>query len=76
MACAWCVHGVSLCRISLQQLVNFRAFEAEFGEDGRTHPTKKRLAIGHGCNDCCFEIGDATFCRMCGAYPAQRATAP
>jgi asparagine synthase (glutamine-hydrolysing) len=55
-----------------EQLVNFREFEKLFGPDGSSHPTKKRLAVGEGCVGCCFEIGDAMFCRMCGSYPAQR----
>ena len=36
-----------------EQLVNFRAFEAEFGPDGHANPKKKRLAIGHGCGGLC-----------------------
>ncbi|KAL1529470.1 hypothetical protein AB1Y20_000417 [Prymnesium parvum] len=55
-----------------EHLANFRAFEASFGRDGTAHPKKKRLALGEGCAGCCFEIGDATFCDVCGAYPAQR----
>ena len=51
---------------------NFRAFVQIFGAGGAAHPTKKRLAIGEGCAGCCFEIGEATFCEVCGAYPAQR----
>ena len=58
-----------------EHLANFRAFEASFGRDGATHPTKKRLGLGEGCAGCCFEIGTATFCEVCGAYPAQRAAA-
>jgi len=55
-----------------EHLVNFRAFEQAFGTDGASHPKKKRLPIGQGCAGCCFEIGDAMFCEICGAYPAQR----
>ena len=55
-----------------EHLANFRAFEACFGRDGAAHPKKKRLGIGEGCAGCCFEIGEATFCDVCGAYPAQR----
>lgn len=36
------------------------------------HPTRKRLGLGKGCAGCCFEIGDQTFCHICGQYPAQR----
>jgi len=57
-----------------EHLANFRAFEAMFGADGATLPTKRRLPIGQGCAGCCFEIGDAAFCEVCGAYPAQRGT--
>ena len=31
-----------------------------------------RLPLGQGCVSCCFEIGDAMFCDVCGEYPAQR----
>ena len=55
-----------------EHLANFRAFEQAFGSGGATHPTKRRLALGHGCAGCCFDIGEATFCEVCGAYPAQR----
>ena len=55
-----------------EHLANFRAFVQIFGAGGAAHPTKKRLAIGEGCAGCCFEIGEATFCEVCGAYPAQR----
>mmetsp|Transcript_8829 Transcript_8829/g.23389 ORF Transcript_8829/g.23389 Transcript_8829/m.23389 type:complete len:235 (+) Transcript_8829:545-1249(+) len=55
-----------------EHLANFRAFEAAFGRDGAAHPTKKRRPLGEGCAGCCFEIGAATFCEVCGAYPAQR----
>jgi len=58
-----------------EHLANFRAFEAIFGSDGTAHPRKKRLGLGEGCAGCCFEIGEATFCDVCGAYPAQRAAA-
>jgi len=54
-----------------EQLANFRAFEEIFGTDG-IECGRKRLSIGRGCVGCCFEIGDALFCHMCGAYPAQR----
>ena len=33
------------------------------------------LALGLGCAGCCFEIGEKTFCEVCGAYPAQRTPA-
>jgi len=55
-----------------EHLVNFRAFENTFGAGGESHPMKKRMAIGEGCIGCCFEIGEAMFCGVCGAYPAQR----
>lgn len=57
---------------SKEHLANFRAFEDAFGRDGARHPTKKRLETGEGCVGCCFEIGAATWCEVCGAYPAQR----
>ena len=41
-------------------------------DDVLRHPTKKWLGPGEGCAGCRFEIGDATFCDVCGAYPAQR----
>ena len=55
-----------------EHLANFRAFEQAFGPGGAAHPTKRRLGLGLGCAGCCFEIGEATFCEVCGAYPAQR----
>lgn len=55
-----------------EHLVNFRAFERAFGVDGLQLARKKRLPLGKGCAGCCFEIGEATFCDVCGAYPAQR----
>lgn len=56
-----------------EYLINFRAFEACFGTSGQNLPTTKRLEIGQGCVGCCFDIGKTTmFCRICGAYPAQR----
>jgi asparagine synthase (glutamine-hydrolysing) len=55
-----------------EYLINFRFFQKCFGENGEKHPTTKRLALGEGCVGCCYEIGDHTFCRICGAYPAQR----
>ena len=58
-----------------EHLANFRAFEAAFGPDGKALPNKVRLPIGQGCAGCCFEIGDATFCDVCGAFPAQRTAA-
>lgn len=58
--------------INKEHLANFRAFEKAFGADGARHPTKKRLGLGNGCAGCCFEIGEATWCDVCGAYPAQR----
>lgn len=54
-----------------EQLANFRVFEECFGRDG-VGTEKTRLPLGEGCVGCCFEIGDKTFCHMCGAYPAQR----
>ena len=57
---------------SKEYLVNFRAFESCFGKDGVKLLNKKRLGLEQGCVGCCFEIGDNTFCRMCGAYPAHR----
>lgn len=58
-----------------EHLVNFRAFEKAFGKDGERHPHKQRLHLQEGCAGCCFEIGEATFCGVCGAYPAQRPVA-
>lgn len=55
-----------------EHLANFRAFEAKFGTNGANLPSKKRLALGEGCAGCCFEIGEAMFCEICGKYPAQR----
>ena len=55
-----------------EQLFNFRAFEKQFGVNGTNLSTRKRLSIGKGCVGCCFDIGEETFCRMCGAWPAQR----
>jgi asparagine synthase (glutamine-hydrolysing) len=62
---------------SKENLVNFRVFEECFGrQDGNETImdllNKKRLELGRGCKGCCFEIGDSTFCHVCGAYPAQR----
>ena len=57
---------------SKEHLANFRAFERAFGADGAAHPKKKRLGPGEGCVGCRFEIGEAMFCDVCGAYPAQR----
>lgn len=57
---------------SKEHLVNFRAFEASFGAFGENFPGKKRLSIEEGCSGCCFDIGEETFCKICGAYPAQR----
>ena len=65
---------------SKESLVNFNVFEKCFakekegGEKVIELSNKKRLEIGKGCAGCCFEIGDRTFCRICGAYPAQRST--
>ena len=59
---------------SKENLFNFRAFEERFGKDGSWLDDKKRLPLGEGCVDCCFEIGDSTYCQMCGAWPAQRST--
>ena len=55
-----------------EHLANFRAFEAALGRDGAKHPTRKRLPIGQGCVGCCFDVGTALFCDVCGAYPATR----
>lgn len=55
-----------------ESLVNFRAFQTCFGEDGSQLPIKRRLEIGLGCAGCCFEIGTDNFCNICGAFPAQR----
>lgn len=79
---AWAARGVVIK--NKEHLVNFRAYVKAFGggggggEDGGgeddvlRHPTKKWLGPGEGCAGCRFEIGDATFCDVCGAYPAQR----
>ncbi|KNC77337.1 hypothetical protein SARC_10204 [Sphaeroforma arctica JP610] len=53
-----------------EHLVNFRAFEECFGRNGVKLDKKREL--GQGCAGCCFEIGDKTFCHLCGAWPAQR----
>lgn len=53
-----------------ENLVNIRIYKDIFG--GLVHPTKRRLPLGQGCVGCCFDIGDATFCLICGAWPAQR----
>ncbi|KAL3791740.1 hypothetical protein HJC23_007507 [Cyclotella cryptica] len=58
-----------------EQLANFREFKKCFGLDGQNGADIKRLLIGQGCVDCCFDIGDKMFCHMCGAYPAQRSKA-
>ena len=55
---------------SKEYMINFRAYVEAFG--GIRHPDKKRLSIGKGCAGCCFEIGNNTFCHICGAWPAQR----
>ena len=55
-----------------EHLANFRAFEAALGRDGARHPTRKRLPVGQGCAGCCFDVGSALFCDVCGAYPATR----
>mmetsp|Transcript_37617 Transcript_37617/g.80273 ORF Transcript_37617/g.80273 Transcript_37617/m.80273 type:complete len:368 (-) Transcript_37617:40-1143(-) len=55
-----------------EYLINFRAFEKCFGENGARVTTMKRLEIGQGCIGCCFDVGLEMFCRMCGSYPAQR----
>jgi len=55
-----------------EHLVNFRIFEVSFGQDGAAYPKKRREPLGYGCAGCCFEIGESTFCEVCGAYPAQR----
>ena len=60
---------------SKEHLANFRVFEQCFGRDGRNEVGIKRLALGEGCVDCCFDIGDKMFCNICGAYPAQRSEA-
>ena len=58
-----------------EHLANFRSFEQAFGRDGASLPTKSRRPMGEGCVGCRFEIGDNTFCEVCGAYPAQRTAA-
>ncbi|CAB9496287.1 Asparagine synthase [Seminavis robusta] len=56
-----------------EALINFRIFQKRFGEQGENHPTKKRLERNQGCVNCSFEVGPTeNFCRICGAYPAQR----
>lgn len=55
-----------------EHLVNFRSFEHHFGRNGVNLPDKKRCPLGQGCAGCCFEVGDNTFCHICGAWPAQR----
>lgn len=54
-----------------EQLANFREFVNIFGPNGES-ADMKRLPLGEGCVDCCFDIEDKMFCHMCGAYPAQR----
>jgi asparagine synthase (glutamine-hydrolysing) len=44
-----------------ENLANFRAFEKCFGQDG-ARAEMKRLPLGQGCVDCCFDIGETTFC--------------
>lgn len=67
-------HGFKIS--SKEYLINFRVFEKCFGRHGKDLDVvlgkKKRLGLEEGCFGCCFEIGDATFCRICGCYPAQR----
>ena len=53
--------------------MNFRAFSAAFPDGLKS---KKRLGLGEGCAGCCYEIGDKTWCSVCGCYPAQRDAAP
>jgi len=62
---------------SKETLANFRVFEQCFGVDGMNGGADriKRLPMGQGCVDCCFDIGHQMFCHMCGAYPAQRSKA-
>ena len=55
-----------------EHLVNFRAFENVFGIDGENFHLMKRLPLGDGCAGCCFDNGDLSFCRLCGAWPSQR----
>lgn len=55
-----------------EHLINFRAFKECFKADGSGLSTKRRLEIGSGCAGCCFEIGKSSFCKICGAFPAQR----
>ena len=57
---------------SKELLVNFQVWEQCLDVDGGGQTDKKRLPIGQGCVNCCFEIGDKLFCHMCGAWPAQR----
>jgi len=58
-----------------EYLVNFRVFQRFFGRHGETLPGATRLGMGEGCVGCCFDVGEEMFCRICGAYPAQRAKA-
>jgi asparagine synthase (glutamine-hydrolysing) len=55
-----------------EQLANYRVFAKCFGFDGENGADMKRLPLGEGCVDCCFDVGDKMFCHMCGAYPAPR----
>ncbi len=55
---------------SKEHMINLRTYIEVFG--GIVHPEKKRMSIGEGCAGCCFDIGDETFCHLCGAWPAQR----
>lgn len=58
-----------------EQLANYRVFAKCFGPDGENGADMKRLPLGEGCVDCCFDVGDKMFCHMCGAYPAPRSKA-
>lgn len=64
---------------SKEYLINFRVFDNIFEIDkhGDVLPNgKKRLGLGEGCINCCFEIGDNMFCHVCGAFPAPRHMQP
>ncbi|OEU23315.1 hypothetical protein FRACYDRAFT_259354 [Fragilariopsis cylindrus CCMP1102] len=56
---------------SKEYLTNIRLYQKIFG--GFIHSTKTRYPKNdiQGCIGCCFEIGNATFCKLCGSYPAQ-----
>lgn len=58
-----------------EQLANYKVFAKCFGPYGENGAGIKRLPLGEGCVDCCFDVGDKLFCHMCGAYPAPRSKA-